>query len=83
MYHCLNIINKKMCGNGIPEEEEAQKLFINTGMCPACYEAAMEGMYEGTRIEKAAETVVAVLGDLLTAVRGVEEAINNLKVREI
>jgi len=79
MYHCLNIIGDKMCGNEIPETKEAEDIFGKTGMCPRCHEEAMREMYAGTKSERALETVVATLGDLLKALRRVEEAIDKLR----
>jgi hypothetical protein len=46
--------SKTVCGNAIPDDEESQKIFSSTGLCPSCYEEAMNEMHdpEGVAWEK-------------------------------
>ena len=47
MYNCLRDYGQgKLCGNAIPDNEESQKIFTSTGMCPSCYEEVMNEMHD-------------------------------------
>jgi hypothetical protein len=76
------------CGKEMDDDsEEAKEVGIPHGMCKFCYTLAMKEMYEDRpsdpperpRIEDIVSQGVAILGDLLGAIKGIEAVLRGIR----